>query len=195
MKLHVGAGSIYLLGWCNVDLPAPKTFLACERPDLVERWKTTEDRYYARHEDKTQETLAAGPLDQEYVCDRYGSFAFLPTAERTVSTVLTRQSFEHLSLTEAIHALDNMHRVLVDGGILRIDVPDHEETLRLYLETGDRFYVRHLLGPRRNEYGFHLMSYDRPRLTNLVTSRGFKFVQEEPNIHFFPAFTLRFVKP
>lgn len=200
MKLHLGAGSIYLTdGWTNVDLPAPKTFLACERPDLVERWKTTEDRYYARHEDKTLETLAAGPLDQEYVCDRYGSFASLPTSDATVSQLLTRQSFEHLSLTEAIHALDNMRRVLVDGGILRIDVPDHEETLRLLVETESektrKFCMRHLLGPRRNQPGgVHMQSYTPDWLRALVESRGFKFAAQEENIHAYPAICMRFVK-
>lgn len=192
MKMHIGCGSVYVLGFCNVDLPAPKTFLACERPDLVERWKTTEDRYYARHEDKTLETLAAGPLDQEYVCDRYGSLAFLPTAPATVSQILLRQVFEHASLTEAIHALDNMRAALVNGGILRIDVPDHEKTLWLFKETGDKFYIRHLLGPRRTDHGYHMLSYTPDRLQRLVEARGFEFVEREENIHVYPAFTLRF---
>lgn len=195
MKLHIGCGSVYLQDYCNVDLEGPKTFLAAERPDLVERWLTTEDRYYARHSDKTIDSLRVGPLDQEYVCDLYGSFLTWPKLIRATE-VLARHSFEHLSITEARAALTRLHDFILEpGGLLRIDVPDHDETLRLLIETGDRFYVRHLLGPRRGDFGFHMMSYTRERLRALVESHGFRFVEEEPNIHCYPAFCLRFEKP
>lgn len=193
MKLHVGSGSVYLDGWVNIDMPDPHTFLASERPDLVERWKTTEDRYYARHDDKSIDLLRGGPLGQEYVCDRWGSFAFLPVRVAEVGEVLSRQVFEHLSIGEAREALRDLRGKMKVGGILRIDVPDHAQTLKFFHETGDEFYVRHLLGPRRNDYGFHMMSYTRERLRNLVVSHGFQYVAEEPNIHFYPAFCLRFV--
>jgi len=195
VKLHVGVGSVYLEGYYNIDLPGPNTFLAPNRPDLVERWKTTEDKYYAKHENKTIDTLRAGPLKQEFVCDRYGDFSNLPAAAWSVDEILARHCFEHLSITEAHKALDQCDEVLKENGILRLDVPDHEQTLKLYKETGDEFYVRHLLGPRRNDHGYHMMSYTRDRLRNLVEEHGFAFVCEEPNIHIYPAFCLRFVKP
>jgi predicted SAM-dependent methyltransferase len=195
MKLHLGAGSVYLRGYINMDLPGPHMHLAADRPDLVSKWETTDDDYFARHRDKTIESLAAGPLDQECVCDLHGSLLHIPAAAWSVDEVLLRHVFEHLSLTEAHTALDQIDGVLMQGGILRIDVPDHEETVRLLRETGNKFYERHLLGPRRNDFGFHMMSYDRTRLRNLVESHGFVFVEEEPNIHFFPAITLKFQKP
>jgi len=194
VKLHIGCGAVYLDGWLNVDLENANTFRACDRPDLVERWKTTEDRYYARHADKTLDTLRAGPLAQDYVCDRFGSFEHLPAPSFEVEEILARHTFEHLSITEARRALAECHRVLRPTGILRLDVPDHEETLRLYKATGDEFYVRHLLGPRRNDYGYHMMSYSRERLHALVERYGFGGGGEEPNIHFYPAFCLRFHK-
>lgn len=186
---------MYLDGYVNIDLQSPKTFLAQDRPDLVEKWKTTEDKYYARHQDKNQDTLRAGPLDQEYVCDCYGSFDNPPAAYWSVSEVLTRHCFEHLSITEAHKALDAIDAIMEPNGILRIDVPDHEGTLRKFKETGDEFYIRHLLGPRRNQYGYHMMSYSRERLTEVVEEHGFLLEREEENPHFFPAFTLRFRKP
>lgn len=195
MKLHVGSGSVYLEDYLNVDVPTDKTFLAPQRPDLVERWKTTDDNYYAKHEDKTQALLRKGPLDQEYVCDYFGDFSNLPASAWSVDEILSRHCFEHLSITEAHRALDQCDEVLKENGILRLDVPDHEATLKLFKETGDEFYIRHLLGPRRNDHGFHMMSYTRDRLRNLVEGHGFVFVCEEENIHFYPAFCLRFVKP
>lgn len=195
MKLHIGSGSVYLDGWRNIDLYAPKTFLAKDRPDLVERWKTTDDAYYAKHAETTVDSLRKGPLDQEYVCDAYGSFDNIPAQYWEADEVLARHSFEHLSITEARRALDQIDGILKPNGILRLDVPDHEETLKLYRQTGDEFYIRHLLGPRRNDHGFHMMSYTRERLRALVEEHGFVYSGEEENIHVYPAITLRFMKP
>ncbi len=194
MKLHVGSGSIYLNGWVNIDLPFPNVFLASERPDLVERLITDESDYYGRHESKTVETLRA-PIMQEMVCDRYGSFEFLPVPPASVSELLSRQCFEHLSIAEAHVALSRINAVMKPGGILRLDVPDHDDALRKLRETGDAFYARHLMGPRNGDRGFHMMSYQRQSLRMLVEEHGFVFVEEEENIHFYPAFCLRFAKP
>lgn len=194
-RIHIGSGSVYLDNYLNVDVRGPKTFLAADRPELVEKWLTTEDQYYARHQDKTLDSMRSGPLDQDYVCDHYGDFEHLPGNYWSADEVLTRHAFEHLSLTEAHRALDSIDSMMRCGGILRIDVPDHEETMRKFKETGDDFYIRHLLGPRRNDFGFHCLSYTKDRLRALVESHGFVFLAEEPNIHIYPAFCLRFVKP
>lgn len=195
MRLHVGNGTVYLRDWINIDVPGPKTFLAFERPDLVEKWITDESAYYAKHWDKNVDTVRQGPRDDESVCDIYGRFTDLLFRDGSVEEVLSRHCFEHLSITEARAALHCLHRIIRPGGILRLDVPDHEETLRLFRETGDQFYVRHLLGPRRNDYGYHVMSYDRVRLISLVQEYGFKFREQEENLHFYPAIALRFYKP
>ncbi len=199
MKLHIGSGDVYLKEWINVDVPTTKTYLASERPDLVERWATTEDRYYQKHLDTSLKSLSAGPRDHEYVCDRFGNFMYLPAAPGSVDECLARHSFEHLSITEAKRALEVLHAVLSPaslrsaGGILRLDVPDHDETLRLLRETGDRVYERLILGPRKGDYGAHMMGYSREGLRGLVESAGFRFVCEEKNIHeLYPAFCLRF---
>lgn len=192
MKLHVGCGTVYLRDWVNVDVPGPKTFLAAERSDLVEKLSTVETDYYARHADKNTMTLKSGPLDQEAVCDRYGSFMNLPARPGSVRELLSRHVFEHLSLTEAQVALREVRQALGKDGILRLDVPDHEQTMEKFIETKDRFYIRHLLGPRRADHGFHVLSYTRDRLRSLVEAAGFEFVLEEKNVHFYPAFCLRF---
>lgn len=192
MKVHVGCGTVYLKGWINLDMPSPITFLASERPDLVEKWETTDDDYYAKHKDKTQDRLREGPLEQEMVCDQFGSFTNLCFRNDSVVELLARHCFEHLSPTEARQSLCRVREIIKPGGFLRLDVPDHEASMELLMKTQDRFFVRHLLGPRRNDYGFHMMSYTRERLTVLVQDHGFKCVMEEPNIHFYPAFCLRF---
>lgn len=194
MKLHIGCGSIFLEGYKNIDLPGPHTFLAKDRPDLVEKWQTTEENYYGKQK-ATIETLRKGPVHQDTVCDAFGSFDNIPAAYWSVAEVLTRNVFEHLSLKEAHHALDQVDAIMQPNGILRIDVPDHEESLKMYRKTGDEFYVRHLLGPRNSEYGYHLVGYTRESLRALVESHGFVFESVEPTIHFYPSICLRFTKP
>jgi len=194
MKLHLGCGSIYLKEYINVDLKGPKMFLAEERPDLVEKLLTTEAKYYARHEDKTIDTLRSGPLNPKGVCDEYGSFTRLPFPPNKVGEILARQVLEHLSPIETYAGLRECNRVLCLSGLLRLDVPDFVETVKALVDTGDKFYLRHLLGVGKGSGASHLMHYSRESLISLCNSFGFRFVLEEPNIHFYPAFCLRFVK-
>lgn len=192
MRVHVGCGSVYLSGgWINVDLPFPNVFLASDRPDLVEALITDDRDYYGRHRDKTIDSLRA-PIMQEMVCDRYGSFDFLPVPPGSVTELLSRQCFEHLSIAEAHLALERIKASLKPGGVVRLDVPDHDETLRLLRETGDQFYERHLMGPRNTDRGFHMMSYRRSDLRSLVESHGLVFDGEETMPRLYPAFCLRF---
>lgn len=194
MRAHLGSGSVYLRGWLNIDVDTPNTFLATQRPDLVEKYITDECDYYGRHKDKTQDSCREGALAQPYVCDMFGSWQCLGLPEATVSTLLSRQSFEHMSLSEARRALTGAYRALRRDGILRLDVPDIEASLDRLATTGDRFYIRHIVGPRRNDYGYHTQAYSRSGLTKLVEEHGFRFVEEEPNIHWYDAFTLQFRK-
>lgn len=176
-----------------MDLPLPTVFLARERQDLIKKFITVESNYYSRHTDKTPDTWREGPLNQQTVCDVYGSFSFIPVRPGGASEILSRQVFEHLSMQHAEDALKECRRALGAEGLLRLDIPDPDETLRQYRNTGDEFYIRHLFGPRRNEYGFHT-HYTRKMLIALAERNQFKFVEEEKNPHSYPAYTLRFIR-
>ena len=193
MKLHVGCGSVFLRGWVNVDLPLPNVALAKDEPGLVDEFIADEADYYGRHEGKGISEWRRGPQIVKTVCDVYGSFEFLPARPESVSELLSRQAFEHLSVERGKAALRECFRVIAWGGHLRLDVPDPEATLELYKQTGDSFYLRHLFGPRKDEFGFHTF-YTRESLTRLAADAGFNIVGEEPNIHRYPAFCLKFVK-
>lgn len=191
MKAHIGSGTVYLDGWVNVDLPVEGVYLAQDRPDLVEMYRTPESDYYGRHKDPDFSKVR----HQEYVCDRYGSWAQLPFLDGDVDELLARQSFEHISLTEADEALREVRRVLKSGGLLRLSVPDHDESFDLLARTGNKFYARHLMGPRKGPGGYHMLSYTLQALRGLVEASGFEFVEVEPNIHDYPAHNVRWRKP
>lgn len=195
-RLHVGCGTVYLRGgWVNIDVAGHGVHLASSRPDLVEKFATDEGDYYGRHRDKTADALRDGPVTTESACDAFGDFRRLPCWAGEAEEILARQVFEHLSIEEARAALDECDRALAPGGILRIDVPDHEEALKRYRVTGDEFWKRHVLGPRRGDRGYHLIGYTAESLRALVEEHGFVFVAEEANPHFYPAICHRYEKP
>lgn len=190
MRLHIGSGSVYLRGWLNVDLPSPRCFLASERPDLVADYGTDAESYYARHDapgDKPQRA-------QEYVCDAFGRWDFLPCKTGEAVEALARQTFEHLSAGEAHDALLELRRVCAPGAKVRISVPDHEETLRQFQAKPSPFLIRHLLGPRTDATGFHMQSYTRVSLVDLFAAHGFVLDGDDLNPHSYPALALKFRK-
>jgi len=192
VRAHIGSGTVYLSpGWTNVDLPAARCLLAADRPDLVEAYATTPERYYARHQEhNTVGSFASGPGTAPYLCDCFGRWDCLPFRAGEVVELLARQSFEHLSQREAHAALAEVRRVLVAGGVLRLSVPDHEAGLKAYRETGDPVMARVLLGPRNCAEGYHLQSYTYDTLRELVEGHGFAFVEREPNLHSYPSLCL-----
>lgn len=194
-KFHIGCGTVYLLGWVNVDLPSNNTYLSSERGDLVDLYATTEDNYYGNHKVDSLAKFTAGPKITETVCDRYGSFQNIPARDNTVNKILSRQVFEHFDIQRAIEALRECYRVLLPGGELTIDIPDLVQSIMQYGDTKDNFYIRHIVGPKKKgSWGFHCMSYDRLELIQLLGSQGFIFSQEEENIHPYPAICLTFLK-
>ena len=196
LRLHVGCGSCYLLGWKNVDLSESGAALLKDAPDRVLKWGTTEGSYYGRHdtEDRAKIEMGVPAAPSDVVCDAYGSWDALPADDESVAELLSRQSFEHLSLREAKLALTEARRVLKPGGLFRVDVPDHEATLEQYAIHGGNFFKRHCLGSRKNHAAYHLVGWTRESLIQFATSYGFEYIEEEPNIHFYPAFCLKFRK-
>lgn len=210
IKIHVGCGTVYLKDYINCDIKGSRVHYAYERPDLVSQYETTEDKYYARHEASDISRFRAGPKEAQSVCDVDCSFEQLPFPDNFADEILSRQVWEHMSLTEAKKARNECNRVLKPGGLLRIDVPDIQETLSKLVETGDPFYARHFLGPQsKGSHGYHVTGYTAEALKNSITELSlthggfgkeiilaprFKFVKEEPNIHCYPAICLTFMK-
>lgn len=195
MKIHMGCGTIYLRDWTNIDLPATNVFLSKERQDLVAQWGVEEYEYYLKQGKNHIDKFAAGPKITESVCDAYGSFQFIPARDGQVSEILSRQVFEHMDLLHAGEALKECRRVLKHNGLLRIDIPDVDESVRKYRETGEDFYIRHIVGPReKGTWGHHVMAYTQHELINFCNNYGFYLQQVEKNIHCYPAFCLKFYK-
>jgi len=191
IRLHVGCGTVYLEGYVNIDVEVPGySFQAAARPDLLERNRTTVDRYYKRGE--TQATLERGPREaQACVVDRYARIDALPYAPDSVDEIRSVQVLEHVGLNEAPRVLRHWHEILKPGGLVHVDVPDFEETARQLLAQSDEdakdWYYRLIYGSQKNAYAYHKNGFSPARLEWLLRRAGFRDVRHVPDtIHFYP---------
>lgn len=194
--VHCGNGSVYLVpGIINMDIPSDSCYLSKDRPDLIAKYCTTIDRYYGKHQDKTIKVLRKGPVIKETVTDVYGYFEKLPFKSNSVDELISVQVIEHFSYLELKNQiLPEINRVLKKDGLVRISIPDFERSIELYAETKDKFFVRHIFGPRNSDRGFHI-PFRKEDIINLFKNSNFKYIGPDKEIkHDYPAITFQFTK-
>lgn len=190
-RLHIGCGTVYLDGYVNIDVEVPGySFLASERPDLLERNRTTVDCYYKKEE--SQATLEHGPSEpQACVVDRYAPIHDLPYEPNSVDEIRSVQVLEHVGYKQAPPILAHWYELLKPGGVAHVDVPDFEETARQLLAQPDEpskdWYYRLIYGSQKNPYAYHKNGFSPARLERLLKEAGFREVRHiENTIHFYP---------
>mgnify|MGYP003645790479 CR=1 FL=1 len=101
----------------------------------------------------------------------------LPFEDNSCDLIYASHLLEYFDREEVVYVLKEWCRVLGEGGILRLAVPDFESMCNLY-RTGyslDRF-----LGPLYGKMGdppiYHKTSYDFKSLKSLLQEAGFKKV-------------------
>jgi predicted SAM-dependent methyltransferase len=117
----------------------------------------------------------------------------LPLVDGTCKGVYASHVLEHLPLEDFHIALENTRRILIDGGIFRLVVPDLESAARAYcagLDAGETdanssFLRETNLGEEKvskNAFGFlysflktsrHYWMWDAISLENALTKHGF----------------------
>jgi hypothetical protein len=191
LRLHVGCGTVYLDGYVNLDLEVPGySFLASERPDLLEANRTTVDRYYKQEESRA--TLEGGRREPQHcVVDRYAPVDALPYGAGSADEIRTVQVLEHVSMRETPIVLRHWYEVLKPGGLLHLDVPDFEETARQLLaqtdESSKDWYYRLIYGSQKNAHAYHRNGFSPARVERMLREAGFREVRHLPDtLHFYP---------
>jgi predicted SAM-dependent methyltransferase len=107
----------------------------------------------------------------------------LPFPNSSCTAVFSEHLVEHITKEDAARLLSECHRVLQEGGVLRLSTPDAELFLRSY--TSDRQFLAHpgfsqtidtpidRVNHMMREYGKHLWSYDEELLTLMLKRAGF----------------------
>jgi predicted SAM-dependent methyltransferase len=111
----------------------------------------------------------------------------IPHPDDSVHLVYSSHMLEHLERTQALAFLNEVWRVLVPGGILRLAVPDLASLVDEYVRTGDAdlFITKSYLARQRPKTGLaklswllmgdrdHSWMYDGESLSKLLCAAGF----------------------
>ncbi len=180
MKLNVGCGASPILGWVNID--------------------NSMSLYFAKRPLITFILRNLGLLDAEQIklVDffrhnevKYSKATNLPVIENSVEIIYSSHMLEHLDRQDALVFLQEAHRVLVVGGLIRLCLPDINKLCKSYLEHGDAdiFVEQTLLATPSQKTTFsklkffiigsrhHMWMYDAKSLTRLMLKVGFRDIK------------------
>lgn len=183
---------MYLEGFANIDIWREGfSFLASERPDLVSRNRTTFSKYY-KDEVTKNSILDAREQPRYVVADRFQDITSLDYPQGSAEIIVCVQTLEHLTKDEVNRALENWHNILKPGGILHVDVPDFEETVKLLLaqksEEDKEWYYRLIYGSQKDNFSIHKDGYSEEKLKRTLALYKFKNIRRLPdNRHFYPS--------
>lgn len=106
---------------------------------------------------------------------RVEDLSFIP--DNSVSLIYACHVLEHFGRMTYAAVLQEWHRVLAPGGVLRLAVPDFAAAARLYVSGGLPRGIEDILGlvcgGQRDQYDFHHMIFDELSLTQALRDAGF----------------------
>lgn len=95
----------------------------------------------------------------------------------SVNLIYASHLLEHFKRFETEKVLSEWYRVLKEGGVLRIAVPDFEKIIEVYLKNRNLDELIGLLYGRQDyKYNYHYKVFDFNSLSNMLTKVGFKTV-------------------
>lgn len=99
----------------------------------------------------------------------------LPMYEDGVaSEIYSSNILEHASHTKTVAILKEWHRILKDGGILKISVPDFDRAIEIYRIHGLKpWVVNFLYGDQGYEGADHRVCFNEEYLTRVLKEAGF----------------------
>lgn len=94
--------------------------------------------------------------------------------DNSVGEIYASHILEHFPHTKTLKVLKEWNRVLVNGGILYLAVPDFEAAIKVYHGFGlQDWIVTYLYGDQGYETAIHYAPFDEHRLRNILMSAGF----------------------
>uniref|UniRef100_A0A6M3K6T6 Putative methyltransferase n=1 Tax=viral metagenome TaxID=1070528 RepID=A0A6M3K6T6_9ZZZZ len=110
--------------------------------------------------------------------DIYSSALALPYERGTFSLVYASHVLEHFSRHMILAALSHWRDLLIEGGVLRLSVPNFEAVHEYYSKTGNLKPLLGLLyGGQDHTLNCHFIIFDNRSLTNMLEKVGFTVVR------------------
>lgn len=96
----------------------------------------------------------------------------------SVDLVYMCHILEHIKRNNLKSVLSEMKRILKNGGVLRLPVPDFDRLIEVYSASGkDINTISHqLMGGQDHNYNIHYSVFNRQRLSELLKEVGFREV-------------------
>jgi len=157
LRLHVGCGPRVLAGWVNIDL-AYEPF----------------ENYLQYYGDEFYPPGVRGGREDFFAIDITKG---IPLPDNSVDVVFNEDFIEHLNQRDAVAFLAEVLRVLVDGGVHRINTPDLIESMRkhsnfarghggVYFTEWDQHTHLNIMTPSYLEELARLVGYSRFELSS-----------------------------
>ena len=169
VRVNLGCGLAVAKGWINIDgsLNALVASMPCRFQKFM--YRLTGARQYYTEKEYCR-------LLSEHLFIHHDLETGIPLNDGVANYIYSSHFFEHLYRKDAINLFKECHRVLKNGGILRISVPDLEYAISLY-EVGRKdemlqnyFFVE----DEDNHYSRHKYMYDFEMINLLLSEIGFR---------------------
>jgi len=169
IKLHLGNGTVYLDGYINIDIIGE---LASERPDLVEKNRTTVENYYQ---------YPVGANRDSNVTDMHmdaGCLSYFK--DNSVDEILSVNLIDHIKKEEFLVALKEWKRVLKPGGVVIIDIDDRQKEAKVLTNAKTieeiEWAFRLIYCDHASEGRTHWWGYTPEYLKKILIDNGFEYV-------------------
>lgn len=177
-RVNIGCGQTSTPGWINIDNSLSVRLVNNPRVAyLLAKLKLIDQQQY--------EFIAHAKASAILWAD---ALKKIPLPDNSVEVIYTSHMLEHMTRADAVKFLREARRILMQGGIIRITVPDIGKLIDRYLDTGDAdafIEGTYLSTPGRKSFlsklkyllvgdRHHLWMYDGRSLSKLLTEMKFR---------------------
>jgi SAM-dependent methyltransferase len=164
-KLHLGCFDQILPGWVNTDITL-HIFIS-KIPGLaflLFKIGVISEQRYLQHRDSIFKSAEYLNLRKRF-----------PYQDESFGYVFMGHVLEHLYPNEAIYCLREVHRVLKNGGTVRISVPDLDRIVRDYDPSSTEVFLDSILeSKQKRDKNRHHWHYNESSLRKILGEVGFR---------------------